>query len=616
MQLTSVTISNFRGYHAPTKIAVDDMTMIVGRNDSGKSSIFDALDIFFGNSKLDADDRNKASGEDSEISIICTFKRLPVHVDLDGGHPTTLQKEHLLNSDGELEIKKVYKGKTPALKQIYAVAEHPEHESVRELLALKRTQLRQLAGDLGVDLTDVNEAINSELRAAIRSSVQPLTTRRTEVPLDKEDAKAIWQKVEPLFPVFALFRSDRDSKDGDDEAQDPLKAAVELAIKDKTSELDTVFDYVQSEVQKIADATLKKLREMDPTLANELKPRFDKPAWHKLFKASITGDSEIPINKRGSGVRRLILLNFFRAKAARLIEERKAPSAIYAVEEPETSQHPHNQRILLRALEELLQAEQCQVMLTTHTPILARVVELPKIRYVKADLAGGRMVEGVNEQNWQVLASDLGVLPETMVKLFVCVEGKHDIPFLLNLCDALRADGMALPDLRRLEIDGYLIFAPLGGANLVLWSNRLGNLLKPEFHLYDRDNQPPADPKYKDAIDAITARAAAGEPVFATATGKREMENYVHIDAINAALTAQGFLTARTTNYADFDDVPNLMRSELNAISPPHAQWNEGGVKAFIANAAVKEMNQARLSAIDPDGHVAAWFTKIEELMQ
>jgi putative ATP-dependent endonuclease of OLD family len=616
MQLTSVTISNFRGYSIPTKIAVDDLTMIVGRNDSGKSSIFDALDVFFGNSKLDSDDRNKASGEDSEISIACTFKDFPNEVDLDGGHPTTLANEYLLNATGEFEIRKVFKGKSPTLKETLAVANHPEHEFASDLLTLKRPQLQKRARDLGIDLTGVNEAINSELRAVIRQAISPLNLTVTDVPLDKEDAKAIWQKLEPLFPVFALFRSDRDSKDGDDEAQDPLKAAVELAIKDKTVELDVVFDYVQAEVQKIADATLRKLQEMDPSLASELKPRFEKPAWHKLFKASITGDSEIPINKRGSGVRRLILLNFFRAKAERLIQERKAPSAIYAVEEPETSQHPHNQRIMLRALQELLQVEQCQVMLTTHTPLLARVVEFPRIRYVKSDTNGNRSIEQVDDQNWQTLAAELGVLPETSVKLFIFVEGKHDIPFLLNLSDALRNDGMNIPNLRQLEIDGELIFAPLGGANLVLWSNRLGNLLKPEFHLYDRDNAPPADAAYQTTINEVMVRAGNGEPVFATATRKKEMENYVHIDAINDALSAIGSSPPRTTNYADFDDVPVLMKTELNAVSPAHAQWKEGGVKAFIANAAVSKMNQARLAAIDPNGDVTGWFAKIEQLMQ
>lgn len=132
--------------------------------------------------------------------------------------------------------------------------------------------------------------------------------------------------------------------------------------------------FVEQEVKKVADLTLKKLKEMDAGVAATLDPKFEKPNWSTLIKASITGDDEIPLNKRGSGVRRLILLNFFRAKAERMMREKGAQSTIYAVEEPETSQHPHNQRLLMRALQQLAVGDD-QVIVTTHTPTLARAPE-------------------------------------------------------------------------------------------------------------------------------------------------------------------------------------------------------------------------------------------------
>ena len=76
------------------------------------------------------------------------------------------------------------------------------------------------------------------------------------------------------------------------------------------------------------------------------------PKWDG-FKLTLTGDNDIPINKRGSGVRRLILLNFFRAEAERRRETADSRRVIYAIEEPESSQHPDNQTMLIRALLEL-----------------------------------------------------------------------------------------------------------------------------------------------------------------------------------------------------------------------------------------------------------------------
>ncbi len=71
------------------------------------------------------------------------------------------------------------------------------------------------------------------------------------------------------------------------------------------------------------------IREMNPEIANSLNPIIPPSEilkWADVFKnVSITGDENIPINKRGSGVKRLILLNFFRAEAERRKNSRKYP---------------------------------------------------------------------------------------------------------------------------------------------------------------------------------------------------------------------------------------------------------------------------------------------------
>ena len=51
MKLKSIKIKNFRGYHNETELQFDDLTALVGKNDVGKSSILEALDIFFNENK-------------------------------------------------------------------------------------------------------------------------------------------------------------------------------------------------------------------------------------------------------------------------------------------------------------------------------------------------------------------------------------------------------------------------------------------------------------------------------------------------------------------------------------------------------------------------------------
>ncbi len=47
MELISIVLENFRGYHLKHTILIDEcLTGIIGKNDAGKSTIFEALDIF------------------------------------------------------------------------------------------------------------------------------------------------------------------------------------------------------------------------------------------------------------------------------------------------------------------------------------------------------------------------------------------------------------------------------------------------------------------------------------------------------------------------------------------------------------------------------------------
>ncbi|MDA1276769.1 MAG: AAA family ATPase [Verrucomicrobia bacterium] len=94
------------------------------------------------------------------------------------------------------------------------------------------------------------------------------------------------------------------------------------------------------------------IKEMSPELAKTLSPQMKNKNWDSLFSVTLSGDDGISINKRGSGTRRLVLSNFFRAKAEDAAHTR-GTGTIYAIEEPETSQHPNHQLTLLNPFQEL-----------------------------------------------------------------------------------------------------------------------------------------------------------------------------------------------------------------------------------------------------------------------
>lgn len=621
MRLIGLTVENFRCYAEPTSVRFSDLTALVGTNDVGKSTLMDALAIFFMEMAPDKDDACK-SGNPKEMRITCEFDRLPDEIVVDADFPTSLEAEHLLNEKGTLVIRKTYNGSLakPTVTSTEAIAEHPTADGFHDLLGLKKSELAKRAEELGVSLEDVDKRKNAPVRAAIWQAAGDLKKAEVAIMLDSEGGKQVWAALQPNLPTFALFKSDRASTDQDAEAQDPLKAAIREAIKEVEGDLQKIQEFVEAEVKKIADATVTKLREMDPSIAETLNPVVSTKKWDSLFNTSITGDNDIPLNKRGSGVKRLVLLNFFRAKAEKTAAENNATSVIYAIEEPETSQHPRNQRMLLNALRDLSFGEGRQVIVTTHTPMLARYLDEADLRFIQRREDGVRTIGEVGQVSQDEIAQSLGVLADHNVKVFVGVEGVHDMSFLKGISRVLIDAGEDVPDLDKLELDGKLVFIPLGGSNLTLWASRLSPFNRPEFHVCDRDNEPPADPKYQAHINAINARNSCA----AIATNKRELENYVHHEAIVEAYAAQNIEIELAGPFAPFDDVPTLTAQAVHAVNGgnPWAQLKaeqqrkkESGAKRQINNAAVSRMTVARLAETDPDDEIRGWLSSISAMM-
>lgn len=620
MKLTRLRLRNFRCFHHETWVDFDDITALIGKNDAGKSTIMEALDIFLNDGSPDKDDGSK-NGDPADLTLACEFEDLPEEVVIDEDYPTSLAEELLLNADGRLEIHKSYSGgaQTPKCKSIEVFANHQNAASVEDLLQLKNSDLKGRAKDLGVSLEGVDTKVNAQVRAAIRAHVEDLEIAARHVPLNDANGKKVWEGLKKYLPAFALFKADRPSTDQDDEAQDPLKAAVKEAIKAKEAELRSITDYVKGEVEKIASATLEKLRQMDPSLASQLNPSFGVQKWENLFKTSISGDDAIPINKRGSGVRRLILLNFFRAKAEQLIKTEGRTSVIYAIEEPETSQHPNNQRMLLRALSSL--SPEAQVIMSTHTPMLARSLPESSLRYIRVLCDKQRQIVKAGEETNRELARSLGVLPDNNVKLFIAVEGPNDIEFLQGISVALQGAGRDIPNLEDMEVRGEIIFIPVVGSNLAHWSSRLEHLNRAEFHLVDRDTPPEHAPKYQDHVNQVNDR----DNCRARSTAKKEIENYLHKDAIAEAYSENGLELHIAANFGNFEDVPKGVARLVHEATNGGTPWGELSddkrirkekrAKHTLCSQAARHMNVARLNEIDPDGDLLGWFEDIRELL-
>jgi predicted ATP-dependent endonuclease of OLD family len=51
MKIRTIGIKGFRGYSSQIEVKVSDLLVLVGKNDIGKSTVLEALDVFFNDGK-------------------------------------------------------------------------------------------------------------------------------------------------------------------------------------------------------------------------------------------------------------------------------------------------------------------------------------------------------------------------------------------------------------------------------------------------------------------------------------------------------------------------------------------------------------------------------------
>lgn len=595
MRLVSVTLKNFRCYLDEKTIQIGDLTTIIGRNDVGKSSILEALEIFFNNDtvKIDCEDCNVAAA-DRIIEITCEFEDPPAKLVIDAQAETSLADEHLLTVNGNLRIKKVFKCNTGSKpkEEVFVCANHPSVAQFNDLLELNNTTLKRRLKDLNIDEANVQLNSNPCIRHAIWRACPNLQPALLDIPVGKEDGKRIWEKLSENLPLFALFQSDRASRDSDVEVQDPMKLAIIAALSEPEikEKLTDVVNAVKEKAVELAQRTQNALKKIDPDLAGQLTPEFKgEPKWPGLFSIVLNSDQGIPVNKRGSGVRRLILVSFFRAEAERRLEQGKTHSIIYAIEEPETSQHSHNQRILLESFQDLASEPNCQVILTTHSPGFASYLPIDSFRFIQKGEDKQPQIEATTNSNWESVVSALGVIPDNRVRVLICLEGPTDVTALKCLSHELHVVDTTIPDL---SDDPRIAFVVLGGGTLTHWVNQhyLKELGRPEVHIYDSDVD-----KYRDEISLVNQR---DDGSWGVQMSKWEIENYLHPDAIQSSL---GLIV----EFGDNDNVPKLVGEASES------RWNPNTTKKKLARYAFPEMTAELIKQRDSDGEVESWLRRI-----
>lgn len=595
MKIEEIFLENFRAFYGLRKIKVDNFTVLIGKNDQGKSSVLEAIDIFINEIKVEQEDLNtkaKNEGKDS-FRIGITFSEFPDEVIIDANNPTKLSDEYLLNKDGMLEVWKTFKN--GRLKETAIKCNHPVNDEViKNLLRTKRDELKNFVESKNLVCNDKRKS--ALLRKAIRDSYNTLQLEEIEIVVDAEDAKKIWEQLYNYLPVYSLFHSDRKNQDLDSEIQDPLKIVIEQIFKrdEVQKKLNEIAENIEKEINTISENTIQHFKNIT-NQESKIKPNIPDVAtlkWKDVYKnIGFNTENDVPLNKRGSGFRRLMLLSFFLAETEKQKSNEKVHT-IYAIEEPETSLHPDLQKILLESLMKLSEDTNYQVLLTTHSSQFIRIIPNSSIRYID-----NGTVNEFNENVLNKIIENLGVLPNVS-KVIWCVEGKNDETFLKNI-------NQNIPELKKIinleesMNSGMLALNLLYGSNCGDYIDRyiIKNTNAIEFHLYDKDD----DNKYNGEIERVNKR---NDGSIAKRTTKREIENYIPQHLI------ENEFNIKLNNISNWDkfDIPVKVSQLTNQ--------NEKKVKEILNSKTSRQIKKEDLENLNAWAEVVEWFTTIKELIQ
>lgn len=637
MELRSIRLINFRGYRDLKITFSNGLQMLVGKNDIGKSTIFEALDIFFNgkdaNVKLSIDDFNvqaKNIGEAS-FSIVCEFELTEREEILVETVKIDPQKEFLLNSKGYIEIKKEWT--KDSLKEVtYIVCNLPK-QIPAEILTMKQADLKRKIKELHLE-SSTNQTINSSMRQAIYRYYAQDSSEMTESTIPTKNAlaeKDIYDNIAKSFPDFYLFKADRKNSTTDEEIQNPMSIAVKRAFEspDVSSKVEEIQQIVLKQLNEINAATIEKLSALGVDYGSKLNARVT-ANWASAIKNDILDGNEIPINKRGSGIRRLLLLSYLMVEAEKKSYEQNKKDIIYAIEEPETALHPYMQQIFIKQLIELSQANRCnfgdempsnanelnhyQIFMTTHLPNFIAYANIDQIIYLHRDI-NGRPLRYTEKNLTEIIQQEMGKFPIIDYKFIIFVEGVNDVNALQNFGKI--PELKAIFDLSRKDV----AIIPLKGGNLkkCIEMDYYWDLPVKQYHLYDSDIA-----SYKTDIIDKRCNLDTNRLVRGRITTLKEMENYIPIPLIETRIGL-----ALSTYYSkwhnqDFSITDTLLSQpdtscpQFVSIKNQKSNFSdkEKDLKAFLNKTILRGVTKEQLEAHQVYSEIKDWFTEMKNLYE
>lgn len=457
MRIIKAKVSNYKSLKT-VEVEFGNLTILIGKNSSGKSNFVEALHLFF--NEFDPAPQIDVAGvpehlwhdreTENPINFLITMKL------------TKKEWETIFTEDLQSAMNIPFKdGRLAVCREV--VFKSPSTATWRtSFVAFDDTPLVE-EGKL------------------VKKTPEPPTPRKEEKGKPPE-------KVPIKKPIIAMNETDILKK---------VFTNISRIFKDKLKLILTVRDNISS-VPQLSERTLNIPSEIEKQLATTLdseKPR-DTRMWEKIEKIideipSLTrlyvrggelrsrqGIMRFPLSCIGGGDQELLALTF------RLWREK---ARILAIEEPETHLHPYLSRTFLSILNDV--SKQKQVIITTHSPIFVDIANLDNSWIFRNENRETKAYR-IEAEDLRMVSYELGIRPSDVffADKILFVEGPIDKTVYRIWAEKLRID-LKSPIISVIPLRGKT----RGKRHLQAWTEVTKNIPVSVSMILDKDAKNEAD---------------------------------------------------------------------------------------------------------------------------
>lgn len=497
-------------------------TTIIGKNDSGKSSILNAIRIVLEDEKITKDDFHKNTDDSVEISLI-----FEVPTDVDDERIQRLYnainrdiERWFFSGNGEnklIRISKIFEkeevirhGSRCRPQTIYEYY----NESNRNWVEIRERELKQLINELLPETIYIPAIRDSKKETTLKSGIfrSKLLNPLLETQSESEE-NSILELKDKLY----------------ERIKEKVKLIEEL-IKDEFKALGNPVEEVSIDPSKL---------DVDFNPEIRIKDRFV--------------PNSIPLELRGAGINSLFYLAMLRVYA----KTGAGKGYIILFEEPELCLHPEAQKKMFNALRKI--SNEAQVIITTHSTIFIDRSEIDSIWLIRRDENGETKVKTFEVGGeLKEIIEEIGAKPSDLLLSngVIYVEGKTDVIVFSKIAKAI------CPDWEEYNIS----IVPLGGSNIkdiakTLPSNGFANLNPHSILVIDSDGQELDENGYcKPSEDKLKIKNKFEEyGINVYILKKKEIENYIDPEVIKEYFELQEIPEIKPN-----DDVPQLLKENYD----------------------------------------------------